>query len=212
MPPSGPLPPYRLLADFLPAGDHRRLLDWTLAARDRFRPSKLVGGIVDEDLRISSMLKDLGEMRPLLRRAIDTRLDEIFAGAGVRPFTPDVVETELAAHGEGAHFAPHVDVAYGAERGLVGGDGTGAHDRIVSCVYYFHAEPRRFAGGELRLHRFGSRASGEDGSYVDIAPVQNALLVFPSMALHEVRRVSVPSGRFEDSRFAVNIWLARLIA
>src|ERR671928_707522 len=108
MPPSGPLPPYRLLADFLPAGDHRRLLDWTLAARDRFRPSKLVGGIVDEDLRISSMLKDLGEMRPLLRRAIDTRLDEIFAGAGVRPFTPDVVETELAAHGEGAHFAPHV--------------------------------------------------------------------------------------------------------
>lgn len=211
MPPPGPLPPHHLLTDFLPAGDHRRLLDWTLAARDRLRPSKVVGGIVDEELRISSTLRDLGETQPLLRTAIADRLDDIFAGAGVRPFTPDVVEVELAAHGDGAHFAPHLDVAYGANRGLIGGDGTGAHDRVVSCVYYFHAEPKRFTGGELRLHRFGSQASGEDGSYVDIPPLQNALLVFPSMALHEVRRVSVPSRRFEDSRFAVNIWLARLI-
>ena len=211
MAPLGPLPPHRLLTDFLRSRDHRRLLDWTLAARDRLRPSKLVGGVVDEELRVSSILRDLGEMRPLLEAAIADRLDEIFAGAGMRPFTPDVVETELAAHGDGAHFAPHVDVAYGADRGLVGGDGTGAHDRIVSCVYYFHVEPKGFAGGELRLHRFGSRASGEDGSYVDIAPLQNALLVFPSMALHEVRRVSVPSRRFEDGRFAVNIWLSRLI-
>lgn len=211
MPAPAPLPPHRLLTGFLPAGDHRRLLDWTLAARDRLRPSKLVGGVVDEELRVSSVLRDLGEMRPLLKTAIANRLDQIFAGAGVRPFTPDVVETELAAHGDGAHFAPHVDVAYGADRGLVGGDRTGGHDRIVSCVYYFHAEPKRFTGGELRLHRFGSRASGEEGSYVDIPPRQNALLVFPSIALHEVRRVSVPSRRFEDSRFAVNIWLARLI-
>lgn len=211
MPAPAPLPPHRLLTGFLSAGDHRRLLDWTLAARDRLRPSKLVGGIVDEELRISSVLRDLGEMRPLLKTAIANRLGQIFSGAGVRAFTPDVVETELAAHGDGAHFAPHVDVAYGADRGLVGGDRTGGHDRIVSCVYYFHAEPKRFTGGELRLHRFGSRASGEDGSYVDIPPLQNALLVFPSIALHEVRRVSVPSRRFEDSRFAVNIWLARLI-
>ncbi|HEX8238322.1 MAG TPA: 2OG-Fe(II) oxygenase [Allosphingosinicella sp.] len=211
MPPSGPLPPHRLLTGFLPAGDHRRLLDWTLAARERLRPSRLVGGIVDEELRISSTLRDLGEMRPLLETAIADRLDEIFAGAGVRPFTPDVVEAELAAHGDGAHFAPHLDVAYGAKRGLVGGDGSGAHDRVVSCVYYFHGEPRRFTGGELRLHRFGSQASGEEGSYVDIPPSQNALLVFPSIALHEVRRVLVPSRRFEDSRFAVNIWLSRLI-
>lgn len=210
MPPPAPLPPHRLLTDFLPAGDHRRLLDWTLAARDRLRPSKVLGGVVDEELRISSNLRDLGGIRPLLKTAIADRLDEIFAGAGIRPFAPDVIETELAAHGDGAHFAPHVDVAYGADRGLVRGEGTGAHDRIVSCVYYFHAEPRRFAGGELRLHRFGSRASGEEGSFIDIPPLQNALLVFPSIALHEVRRVSVPSRRFEDSRFAVNIWLSRL--
>jgi SM-20-related protein len=208
----GPLPPHRLLSGFLSPGDHRRLLDWTLAAKDRFRPSKLIGGVVDPARRISSNLRDLGEMRSLLENAVASRLGDLFAAAGVTPFAVETVELELAAHGDGAHFAPHLDIAYGASRGLAGGASERGQDRLVSCVYYFHSEPKAFSGGELRLHRFGTQTAGEPGGYVDVAPVQNALLAFPAIALHEVRPVSVPSRRFEDSRFAVNIWLRRGMA
>jgi Rps23 Pro-64 3,4-dihydroxylase Tpa1-like proline 4-hydroxylase len=209
MPVLGPLPPHRLIEPFLAPADHRRLLDWTLASEARFRPSRLVGGIVDPARRVSSNLRDLGEMGPMIEAAVTARLADLFAAAGVAPFPVEAIELELAHHGDGAHFAPHLDIAYGPSRGLAGGERGADQDRLVSAVYYFHAEPRGFAGGELRLHRFGSRASGEEGSFVDVAPRQNALLVFPSIALHEVRPVAVPSGRFGDGRFAVNIWLCR---
>ena len=208
MPPLPPLPPHRLIQDFLSPADHARLLAWTLAARDRFQPARLIGGTVDPERRIASNLREVGPLRPIFEAAVAARLADIFAAAGTRPFTPGPLELELAAHGDGAHFAPHLDLAYGPSRGLARDERAGVKGRLVSAVYYFHAEPTGFTGGALRLHRFGSKASGEPGSYVDIAPEQNALLVFPAIALHEVRRVAVPSGRFEDSRFAVNIWLA----
>ena len=204
-----PLPPHRLLPDFLEPDEHRRLLEWTLGERDRFRPARLIGGVLDPERRIASNLRELGEMEAMVEAAVHRRRADIFAGAGVKPFPLEAIEIELAAHGDGAHFAPHLDIPYGAGRSLAAGERASARGRLVSAVYYFHAEPKGFAGGELRLHRFGSRASGEPGSFVDVPPAQNALLAFPSMALHEVRPVSVPSGRFEDSRFAINIWLCR---
>jgi Rps23 Pro-64 3,4-dihydroxylase Tpa1-like proline 4-hydroxylase len=59
----------------------------------------------------------------------------------------------------------------------------------------------------LRLHRIGSRAGEEGGA--DIAPEPNSLVLFPSWAPHEVLLVRCPSGRFEDSRFAINCWIYR---
>ncbi|MFL6862127.1 MAG: 2OG-Fe(II) oxygenase [Allosphingosinicella sp.] len=209
MPALGPLPPHRLFEGFLPAAGHRRLLDWTLASEALFRPSRLVGGVVDPARRVSSNLRDLGEMRPMIEAAVTARLADLSAAAGVAPFALEAIELELAHHGDGAHFAPHLDIAYGPSRGLIGGERGLDQDRLVSAVYYFHAEPKGYTGGALRLHRFGSRASGEAGSFADVAPRQNALLAFPSIALHEVRPVAIPSGRFEDGRFALNIWLCR---
>ena len=205
---AAPLPPHRLIRDLLAPADHRRLLGWTLAAEERFQPARLIGGVVDPERRVASNLRDISEVAPILDAAVRARLPEIFEGAGVRPFTPGELELELAAHGDGAHFAPHLDLAYGPSRALARDERAGAGGRRVSAVYYFHREPKGFSGGALRLHRFGSGASGRPGSYVDVEPEQNALLVFPAIALHEVRRVSVPSRRFADSRFAVNIWLA----
>jgi len=78
--------------------------------------------------------------------------------------------------------------------------------RVLSCVYYFHREPKAFEGGALRIHAFGSE---EDAEFVDIEPRQNSLLVFPAWAPHEVRTVSCPSDAFADARFSVNCWLHR---
>jgi SM-20-related protein len=68
------------------------------------------------------------------------------------------------------------------------------------------AHGRSLAGGALRLYAIGGEA---DQKFVDIEPLRNSLLMFPSWAPHEVMPVSCPSKRFIDSRFAINCWVHR---
>ena len=76
--------------------------------------------------------------------------------------------------------------------------------RALSGVYYLHRAPKGFSGGALRFY-----AIGDANRFVDVEPVHNSLLVFPSWAPHEVMPISCPTGAFMDSRFAVNCWLHR---
>ena len=85
---------------------------------------------------------------------------------------------------------------------------------MISAVYYFHVEPKGFTGGELRLYRYGAPAETlgkEPGNHVDIAPINNSLVAFPSWALHEVRPVQCPSDEFREYRFAVNCWYCKVL-
>jgi Rps23 Pro-64 3,4-dihydroxylase Tpa1-like proline 4-hydroxylase len=195
----GPMMPYRVLQDFLPAEMHRELLDWTLANEARFRPAPLAGGVVDPEIRSAKVLRDLGPVEEPLRAKIADLVPLWIAELRVTPFEVTEIELELAAHNDGAHFMLHTDTY---RTGL-----KARGDRMLSAVYYFHAEPRAFVGGMLRLHRIGAQPG--DVSGVDIAPDQNSLVVFPSWGPHEVLRVSCPSGAFADSRFAVNCWVYR---
>jgi predicted 2-oxoglutarate/Fe(II)-dependent dioxygenase YbiX len=208
-----PLPPWRRLTDVLAPQALRTLLDWTLANEAAFKPSRVTGGGYAPDIRVSDRVKNVGPMRALLEPHLRGLWPEIAAAAGSKPFEPDHVELEIAAHGDGAFFRPHHDLPVGAER-RPKKEGALPGDRVVSAVFYYHCEPRGFSGGALRLYRFGAR-TGEDareGEFVDIEPIANSLVAFPSWAVHEVRPVSCPSGRFEDRRFAVNIWFRREIA
>lgn len=204
----GPLPPHRLFSNWLPATDHSALLDWTLGQETEFEPTTVVRGgaeVVDPASRKSSRLPRFGPLKDMFVAHARERAPEIFQACGTRPFEVGWVEVEIAAHNDGAHFHPHTDIPIGSLRDPLQGNRN--YDRVVSAVYYFHSEPKGFSGGELRLHRFGG--GGGEGEFVDIAPEQNSLLVFPSWARHEVLRVSCPSGEFRDSRFAVNCWLHR---
>jgi SM-20-related protein len=207
-----PFPPWRQFMDVLPPAEHRALLDWTLANREKFRRSGVGGNGYSPKIRISERLRDLGPVRAPLEARLRALWPDILAAAGSKPFEPDVIELEIAAHGEGAFFKRHSDIPAGPGRRPIGGDGTGRHDRLVSAVLYYHREPRAFSGGALRLYRFGAPLEPEPDDYVEAEPLQNSLLIFPSWASHEVRRVSCPSGRFEDHRFAVNVWFCREIA
>jgi Rps23 Pro-64 3,4-dihydroxylase Tpa1-like proline 4-hydroxylase len=202
----GPFPPYRLYDQFLNDEERVALLDWTLSKEDSFQDSRLVGGTLDLDRRKSKVSRDLGPLQKMIETRVREVSPEIFSALGVRPFGIELVELELAAHLDGAHFAPHTDIPVGPGRQPLGGDGSGRFERLVSCVYYFHKEPKRFSGGELRLHRFGST---EEEDMTDISPQQNMLVAFPSWVIHEVKKVSCPSGRFENARFAVNCWICR---
>lgn len=197
--------PHRVCPNFLTAVQHTALLDWALANRARFEPAglKLAGsgrGLIDPKLRQSLSLRDLGAMGPVMRDRIEALVPTLIRDLRLTPFTVGELELELVAHNDGAHFTFHADTFIGADRGARG-------DRMLSCIYYFHREPKGFSGGELRLHRFGE--SADDHGFATIEPCQNSLIVFPSWAPHEVSAVSCASRDFADSRFAVNCWVYR---
>jgi Rps23 Pro-64 3,4-dihydroxylase Tpa1-like proline 4-hydroxylase len=202
-----PLPPCHQYRDFLDPSEHQALLDWTIANRARFGPARLAGRIVDPERRVAERLDDLGPHRALFERRLAQHLPDIFRRTGTRPFEVEFIELELAAHGDGAFFTDHVDIPIGSGRQPIGGDSSGTQDRLVSAVYYFHREPKHFTGGTLRLYRFDDPTAS--GDFIEFEPEQNSLVVFPSWARHEVRRVGCPGCGFEDYRFAVNAWLCR---
>lgn len=214
----GPLPPYARMFDFLTEDEHRQLLDWVLSIRDRFRPATVSKGRpkrefrVDPERRIGLTTRKLGPLEAVLRERLLKALPELMAGTGTGGPPPTSLELELAAHADGAYYRPHIDIPVGANRQPLGANP--GEDRVLSAVYYFHAEPKGFSGGQLRLFAFGPiPAAGEEKrAHVDLEPVRNSLVAFPSWVPHEVRPIRCPSGDFGDYRFALNCWYCRALA
>jgi Rps23 Pro-64 3,4-dihydroxylase Tpa1-like proline 4-hydroxylase len=122
----------------------------------------------------------------------------LIAQLRVSTFEMAGIEIQLVAHGDGAFYKPHIDTRTGPESDL-------STVRVLSGVYYFHAEPKAFSGGALRLYDFAFGA--HEPRFVDIEPERNTFVAFPSWARHEVLPVSCPTRQFIDSRFAVNCWV-----
>lgn len=210
-----PLPPFVQLRGFLPDAEHTELLGWVLANPDSFEPATITGkggarGRIDPAQRIALTAPVPEAMQDGLRTRLLAALDGIAEAIGYSGAPPTSFELQLAAHGDGAHYRPHLDIPLGRNRAPLGA--APGEDRVLSAVYYFHREPKGFSGGALRLHRFAAdwdRDNAEPSSFVDVEPVDNSLAAFPSWAMHEVRRVRCPTGRFEDYRFAVNCWFCR---
>jgi SM-20-related protein len=194
--------PHTVYRGFLDSVSHASLLTWTIENKAKFKAS-LVGTQEDAkhnpSFRTSLLVSDLGPLKALLRQRLLDLVPKLIADLRVTPFEPSGVELELVANNDGAFFKPHIDTFTGAARR--------PSDRVVSAVYYFHAEPKAFTGGALRLYSFGTEK--HEGNFTDVQPEQNMLLAFPSWWVHEVLPVSCPSRRFSDSRFNVNCWILR---
>ena len=206
------LPPIARIEGFLSEEDRSALLKWVLANRERFRPATVS--------QHGKMLVEPASRRALTTRDFETELGWLYDRFSavqsdllekLRITVPAIesLELEVAAHGDGAHFAAHVDIPIGVGRKPLGGRPGRTDDRLLSAVYYFHGERKRFEGGNLRLYPLGADpkdAAEEAAQYIDVEPTQNSLVAFPSWATHEVRAISCPSDDFADYRFAVNCW------
>jgi SM-20-related protein len=148
---------------------------------------------------VSRKLQILGVLRNELSGKLEDQLAVMFSRIRTKPFIPEKIEVELVAHGDRAFFWRHTDTVTRLNH-----EGRG---RIISAVYYFYALPKAFSGGVLRLHSLA--ASGQQGTFVDIAPDYDTLVFFPSFFPHEVLPVKCTSGKFLDSRFAINFWIHR---
>ena len=197
---SGPLPPYLIMKEFLDDVLIERLLDYVLLNESKFVATTIRNGIIDPTRRFSVGLDDLGPVRAELKGKFEALLPSLIDRLRVTRFELARIEMELVAHGEGAFYKRHIDTH-------TGNADEATTQRMISGVYYFHAQPKAFSGGALRLHAFGT--PDESTAFVDIPPDQNTLVVFPSWASHEVLPIQCPSRRFVDSRFAINCWLRR---
>jgi len=197
------IPPYGLIYDWLGMEAVEGLLRFAQSNEHRFEDTTVAlkeGQGVNRKRRISKRLQSLGGLESELRSKLEGVLPAMFNRLGNKPFIPSNIEVEFVVHGDGAFFARHVDTI--AHNSFHGG-----HRRIFSAVYYFNAMPKAFSGGAFRLYSLA--ASGQQGTFVDIAPNRDMLLFFPSFFPHEVLPVKCPSRQFIDSRFAINFWVHR---
>ncbi len=196
-------PTYGRIANWLGTQVLQRLWDYTQAQRDHFAVSGIGRGEnkkIDLTKRRSMMLRQLGDLEGELQaRARDT-LPAMFRQLGTTSFEPSKIELQIVAHGDGAFYTRHRDANIFGSAAL-------DNRRIISAVYYFHRIPKSFSGGLLRIYGFAGQTETE--TFVDIEPENDTLVFFPSWFPHEVLPVVCPSGRFEDSRFAINCWVRR---
>jgi SM-20-related protein len=194
-------PAFGRIANWLGPQTLRRLFDYAQKERENFQVSGIGRGEhkrVDLTLRRSMKLKQLGDLEGELQARARETLPAMIRQLGAAHFEPSKFELELVAHGDGAFYTKHRDT------NVFSGDAF-ANRRIISAVYYFHRIPKSFSGGILRIYSFfGDK---DTGAFVDIEPTNETLVFFPSWFPHEVLPVTCPSGRFEDSRFAINCWV-----
>jgi len=196
------LPPFGLVYDFLGSQAVGQLLTDVQSRLDTFRDSTIGYGEglkIDKTRRCSCVLREIGDFCGQVEYRMRELMPTMVERLGGAQFTPYRFEMEMAAHGDGAFFARHTDLHPDPES-----------VRVISCVYYFHELPRAFSGGVLRLHSLA--ASGQQGTFVDVEPHCDMLVFFHSWFPHEVLPISCPSGRFIDSRFAINCWIHRGIS
>jgi Rps23 Pro-64 3,4-dihydroxylase Tpa1-like proline 4-hydroxylase len=153
---------------------------------------------VNQTVRRARTLDGLGKLEAAFVERLKQQLQPALDKLGHKEFPLGRIEIQVTASNDGDYFRLHQD--------------TGPEDtREVSFVYFFHREPRRFSGGELRIYPtrvVDGRLTPADHAHT-LSPRQDTIVFFPSKNEHEVLPVRVPSKAFADSRFTVNGWIHR---
>jgi Rps23 Pro-64 3,4-dihydroxylase Tpa1-like proline 4-hydroxylase len=194
-------PVHGRLANWLGPQMVERLLAFAHARRDTFHEAAVWNNVkgegeVDLTTRRSWKTTHLGSLEDEIQARVRLLLPKIWAQLGTDPIEACKFEIEMVAHCDGAFFREHQDW----NRGRLSG-------RLISIVYYFYRLPKSFSGGALRIYPIAG--SKKSATFVEIEPINDSLVFFPSWFPHEVLPVSCPARRFEDSRFSINCWVCR---
>jgi hypothetical protein len=145
------------------------------------------------DLEATDKLLFHGKLQPLL--------DDLLSLFSIPAMPHKKIEIKMTAHSQGGFFGIHQDAFNDV-------DGSA---RYLSWLYYFHLQPKPYAGGDLILfdstrlredHRF------DDGTFTRYIPADNQLVIFPSSFFHGVTPVELLRPDFECdfkcNRFAIS--------
>jgi len=196
------LPPrYCRIDGLLSEQEHARLLAYARGRQADFAASSVVdaAGVfkVDAQFRRSATLCDLEEIWELFDPHLRRLLPHVRGELDIPWFPLGRIECQLTVHRQGDFFGRHND----------DGDSVVA-DRRVTCVYYFHGQPKRFSGGELKIYERAVRGGRVEAGprHVTVEPEDNSAVFFASSSPHEVCPVVQESADFGDSRFSLTVW------
>ena len=194
--------PHIVIENFLGAEISGQMLRYAVERHGEFKPAtvnnpQVRAETLDRESRNCLRREDVGPFTTVLKDAIVTILHDAMAALHILGRPGKDLEFETCAYGDGAFFAPHIDISVAAPR------------RVLSSVYYFFGEPRGFEGGLLLLFGWPVAAAPAETTSVEIVPRCDSLVIFPSMLRHEVTSVVCPSGEWRDYRFSVNCWAHR---
>jgi predicted 2-oxoglutarate/Fe(II)-dependent dioxygenase YbiX len=192
--------PYIQFENFLGDDSVAEMLRFVFEHERYFEPSGVTTASADErpdEIRRSRTLANcesiwhmfeepLVNLLPVLRRELETG-----------HFPLDHIERQLTVHFDGDFFGPHNDSG-----------GPHVATRRMTYVYYFHAAPKRFSGGELRLYHSiddnGAKLRGTQS--VTIEPIGNSIVFFPSWVHHEVLPVHTETNSLDTARMTLTGW------
>ena len=104
-------------------------------------------------------------------------------------------ETEVSRYGDqGQQYKYHTD--YNG-------------NRLITLVYYFHKEPKKYKGGEIQFTRSpisNGKILDKNETPINITPENNMMVIFGSKVAHTVLPTKSPKT-FDNGRFSVNIWI-----
>jgi Rps23 Pro-64 3,4-dihydroxylase Tpa1-like proline 4-hydroxylase len=194
-----------VLDEFLAPEELQDLLRYTLAHEAEFRVSEIISpgvnvATADFESRRSHVLMELDKHHAVIVNRIQSCLPRIFEKLEHEPFPLSRVEAQITASNDGDFFRQHSDNAHEQTA-----------SRELTFVYFFHREPKKFRGGELRIYDSCRENGGYSATanYRAIVPQQNQTVFFPSSLVHEITPVECAAASFPDSRFTVNGWLRR---
>jgi len=186
--------------DFLTDAELARLMEVTLWAEPRFKPSPLSSYRADPDHRQSLMIAAPYKVSELMLGKIRAIMPEVMEQLRIGAFTVGKIDCQITANVDGSYFKAHTDAGH-----------DGPIKRVLTYVYYFNRDPKGFTGGELRIYddelRDGKFVATE--SFQIVEPRNNSIVFFNAALMHEIMPVVVPSKQFSDARFTVNGWVER---
>jgi SM-20-related protein len=184
--------------NFLTGAELTRLMEVTLWAEPRFKPSPLSSYRADH--RHSLMIAAPYKVSELMVGKIRAIMPEVMEQLRMGAFAVGKIDCQITANVDGSYFKAHTDAGY-----------DGPIKRELTYVYYFNRDPKGFTGGELRIYddalRNGKFVATEFFQIVE--PRNNSIVFFNAALMHEVMPVVVPSKQFRDARFTVNGWVER---
>ncbi|MEO0436660.1 MAG: 2OG-Fe(II) oxygenase [Pseudomonadota bacterium] len=195
-------PSMMIIDDFLAPHEYADMLAFAIQHREAFGAGTVVTG--PQNARKNLAFLDFAEHphSKLVTNRLLTWLPVLLQRLSLAAFPVHQVESQLTASNDGHFYRAHVDR-----------DSNTQLERVLTCVYYFGKTPAQFSGGALRIYDAilsqnpVDRPSEQAGSFQQIEPLANRMVVFPSDCFHELLPVRCPSRRFEDSRFAITNWI-----
>lgn len=200
-PPDQPQPaPFSIFDDFLTQDEREHFWRLALKSEDAFLEAgfeRKGEQVVERQSRMTSVFKLETADKLLFHGKLQPLLDDLLLLFSIPAMPHKEIETKMTAHSQGGFFGIHQD----------GFKDHGGSERYLSWIYYFHPQPKRYAGGDLILfdsnrqrenHRF------DDAKYTRYVTVDNQLVCFPSCFFHAVTPVELLRPDFECNRFAIS--------